>query len=37
VGYDVRDKLPNGPATDERLRAHWRERWHWLTKAHNPG
>jgi 3-hydroxyacyl-[acyl-carrier-protein] dehydratase len=37
LGYTVRDRLPDGQATDDRLRAHWRERWSWLTKAHNPG
>jgi 3-hydroxyacyl-[acyl-carrier-protein] dehydratase len=37
MGYNVRDKLPDARATDDRLRAHWQERWNWLTKAHNPG
>jgi hypothetical protein len=37
MGYNVRDKLPDAKATDDRLRIHWRERWHWLTKGHGPG
>jgi 3-hydroxyacyl-[acyl-carrier-protein] dehydratase len=31
AGYNVRDRLPEGGPTDERLRAHWKERWQWLT------
>lgn len=32
-GYNVKDKLSeSGPAIDERLRVHWRERWAWLTQ-----
>lgn len=34
-GYCVRDRLPDGQTTDDRLRTHWREQWHWLTKAHS--
>ena len=37
MGYNVRDRLPDGQTTDDRLRTHWRERWGWLTKAHRPG
>jgi len=37
MGYNVRDKLRDAQATDDRLLAHWRERWRWLTTAHNPG
>ena len=37
MGYNVRDKLPDAQATDDRLRTHWRERWNWLTKGHGPG
>jgi 3-hydroxyacyl-[acyl-carrier-protein] dehydratase len=36
MGYNVRDKVPGGQATDDRLRGHWQERWRWLTTAHNP-
>jgi 3-hydroxyacyl-[acyl-carrier-protein] dehydratase len=33
AGYNVRDRLPDGAPTDERLRAHWMERWQWLTAS----
>jgi 3-hydroxyacyl-[acyl-carrier-protein] dehydratase len=32
VGYNVTDRLPEGTATDDRLREHWQERWRWLTR-----
>jgi 3-hydroxyacyl-[acyl-carrier-protein] dehydratase len=33
AGYNVRDRMPASAATDERLRAHWMERWNWLTAS----
>jgi 3-hydroxyacyl-[acyl-carrier-protein] dehydratase len=33
AGYNVRDRLPEGGATDDRLRAHWMERWRWLSRT----
>jgi 3-hydroxyacyl-[acyl-carrier-protein] dehydratase len=33
AAYNVRDKMPNGPAIDERLIAHWKERFAWLSRA----
>jgi 3-hydroxyacyl-[acyl-carrier-protein] dehydratase len=32
AGYNVGDRLLDGATTDERLRAHWKERWRWLTQ-----
>jgi 3-hydroxyacyl-[acyl-carrier-protein] dehydratase len=33
AGYNVRDRLPESAANDDRLRAHWMERWRWLTRG----
>lgn len=33
AGYNVQDRMPGQVASDERLRAHWREQWNWLTRA----
>jgi 3-hydroxyacyl-[acyl-carrier-protein] dehydratase len=30
AGYNVKDRLPDGAATDEKLRLYWKERWNWL-------
>lgn len=32
AAYNVRDKNPNATAIDEKLLAHWRERFAWLTR-----
>jgi 3-hydroxyacyl-[acyl-carrier-protein] dehydratase len=32
AAYNVRDKLPNATSIDERLIAHWRERFGWLSR-----
>jgi 3-hydroxyacyl-[acyl-carrier-protein] dehydratase len=32
TAYNVRDKLPNAGPTDERLIAHWKERFAWLSR-----
>ena len=33
AGYNIQDHVPGQVAADERLRAHWRERWNWLTRT----
>jgi 3-hydroxyacyl-[acyl-carrier-protein] dehydratase len=33
AGYNVKDRLPEGAATDEMLRSYWREQWALLTKG----
>lgn len=32
AAYNVRDRLPNATSIDERLIAHWRERFGWLSR-----
>jgi 3-hydroxyacyl-[acyl-carrier-protein] dehydratase len=32
AGYNVKDRLPGGDSTDDRLRSYWQERWKWLTR-----
>ena len=32
TAYNVKDRLAHGLAIDEKLIAHWRERWAWLTR-----
>jgi 3-hydroxyacyl-[acyl-carrier-protein] dehydratase len=36
AGYNVKDRLPDGAGTDEKLRSYWREQWAWLTKDVTP-
>jgi 3-hydroxyacyl-[acyl-carrier-protein] dehydratase len=31
AGYKVQERLPEGGPADEKLRAHWLQRWQWLT------
>jgi 3-hydroxyacyl-[acyl-carrier-protein] dehydratase len=33
AGYNVKDRLPDGAGTDEKLRSYWREQWAWLTNG----
>ncbi len=32
TGYNVKDRLDGGGSIDEKLMAHWKERWAWLTR-----